>query len=115
TPELPTHLAVPYIVLPDKINPANGTDPSLPPVKLCRIVKPEPSVLTLNTVPLPELPPDAAVPKSVLLDMINPASGLAPSLPVKLCRVVQVCAITRPAIIKHRPYVSTDRSNAFLM
>ena len=60
-PELPPWLAVPYRVLPDKINPAAKLAPS-PPVKVCRIKKPVPSVLTLNTVPLPELPPPAAVP-----------------------------------------------------
>jgi len=31
-------------------------------VKLCRFVKPVPSVLTANTVPLPVLPPLVAVP-----------------------------------------------------
>ena len=30
-------------------------------VKLCRFVKPVPLVLTANTVPLPELPPNVAV------------------------------------------------------
>ena len=48
-------------------------------VKLCRFVKPVPSVLTANTVPLPELPP-TAVPYRVLPDKINPACGWAPSL-----------------------------------
>src|SRR5256885_14144163 len=89
-PELPPHCAVPYRVLTDKINPAVGSAPSLPPVKLYRFVKPVPSVFTLNTVPLPELPPPAAVPYSVLPDKINPASGLAPSSgPAKLCNVVK--------------------------
>ena len=49
-PELPPWLAVPYRVLPDKINPASGFAPSLP-MKVCRFVKPVPSVLTANTVP----------------------------------------------------------------
>src|SRR5450759_2269246 len=44
-PELPPPLAVPYRVSPDKINPACGSAPSLPVVKLCRVVKPVPSVL----------------------------------------------------------------------
>src|SRR5206468_9740787 len=98
-PELPPPCAVPYSVLPDKINPAYGKDPSLPPVKLCRVVKPVPSVLTANTVPLPELPPRCAVPYRVLPDKINPAFGKPPSLlvpvlgsgssAVKLCRVVK--------------------------
>src|ERR1039457_7077235 len=39
-----------YSVLPDKSNPPPGIAPS-PPVKSCRSVKPEPSVLTANTVP----------------------------------------------------------------
>src|SRR5258708_6228326 len=72
-PELPPHCAVPYRVLTDKINPADGSAPSLPPVKLYRFVKPVPSVLTANTVPLPELPPPAAVPYSELPAKINPA------------------------------------------
>src|SRR6266481_6257354 len=33
-PELPPWFAVPYRVLPDKIKPAYGKAPSLPPVKL---------------------------------------------------------------------------------
>src|ERR1041385_7248867 len=68
-PEPPPNVAVPYRTLPDRINPARGLAPSLlvagePEVagKLCKFVKPEPSVLTRNTVPLPELPPPFAVP-----------------------------------------------------
>src|SRR5260221_9445588 len=34
----------------------------------------------LNTVPIPTLPPKAAVPYRVLPDKINQAAGLAPSL-----------------------------------
>src|ERR1035437_8420771 len=57
-PELPPTLAVPYRVLPDKINPASGTAPSLlvellSVVKLYRFAKPVPSLLTANTVPWP--------------------------------------------------------------
>jgi len=70
---------VPYRVSPDKINPAYGSAPPLPPVKLCRFVNPVPLVLMANTVPLPELPPTLAVPYRVLLHKINPACGLAPS------------------------------------
>src|SRR5438477_533555 len=100
-PELPPKYAVPYRVLPDKINPPSGSAPSLlvyrpiavelvlRAVKLYRFVKPVPSVLTLNTVPLPELPP-SAVPYRVLSDKSTPANGLPPSLPpVKICRVVK--------------------------
>ena len=87
-PELPPYPAVPYRVLPDKINPALGPAPSLLvkggepylAVKLCRVEKPVPSVLTANTVPKPELPPYCAVPYSLLPDKINPACGPAPSL-----------------------------------
>src|ERR1039458_6833365 len=53
-PEMPPADAVPYRVLPDKINPADGGAPSLlveepielnaPTVTLCRFVKPVPSV-----------------------------------------------------------------------
>src|SRR6266849_2897888 len=75
-PELPPKYAVPYRVLPDKINPPSGSAPSLlvytpvelvlRAVKLYRFVKPVPSVLSLNTVPLPPLPPNSAVPYRVL-------------------------------------------------
>src|ERR1039458_6360342 len=65
-PKLPPLNAVPYRVLPDKINPSNGLAPSLPPVKLYRFVKPVPSVLMANTMPFSELPPYVAVPYGVL-------------------------------------------------
>src|SRR5665213_4465163 len=63
-PELPPCAAVPYRVLPDKINPAYGVAPSLGLLilKLCRVAKPPPKMLTANTVPPPELPPRDAVP-----------------------------------------------------
>src|SRR2546425_10692358 len=92
-----------------------------PDVKLCRLVKPVPSVLTANPVPPPELPPVLAVPYRVLPDEINPARGLAPSLlveelsAVKLWRVVKVCAVTGPVSIKPRPATSADGRNRFLM
>src|SRR5947207_2587477 len=57
-------------------------------VKLCRILKPVPSVLTANTVPSPEPPPPDAVPYRVWPDKSNSACGLAPSLQAKLCRAV---------------------------
>src|ERR1039458_9534395 len=47
--------------------------------KVYRFVKPVPSVLMANTVPEPPLPPYPAVPYRVLPDIINPASGTAPS------------------------------------
>ena len=50
-PLVPPSLAVPYRVLPDNTNPAYGTDPSLPSVKLYTVVKPVPLVLMANTVP----------------------------------------------------------------
>ena len=49
--KLPPDDAVPYKVFPDKTKPACGDAPSLPPVKLYKFVKPEPSVLMANTVP----------------------------------------------------------------
>src|SRR6266496_2556929 len=84
-PELPPLLAVPYRALANNINLAYGEAPSLlmpetKAEKLCRVVKPVPSVLTANTVPAPPLPPPAAVPYSVLPDKINSAYGFAPSL-----------------------------------
>src|SRR4029077_21122074 len=115
----PPYAAVPYSVLRDKINPAVGLAPLLK-VKLCRVVKPVPSVLTANTVPAPELPPLYAVPYRVLPDKNNPARGLAPSLlvpgygpevAVKLYRVVKVCAVTRPAGIKLSTAISAGRTN----
>ena len=71
---LPPPYAVPYRVLPDKINPACGLAPSLK-AKLCRVVKLVPLVLTANTVPQPELPPACAVPYRVLPDKINASHG----------------------------------------
>src|SRR5450759_1303740 len=44
-PELPPSSVVPYRVVTDKINPACGFNPSLPPVKVYRVVKPVPLVL----------------------------------------------------------------------
>ena len=65
-------------------------------VKLCKMVKPVPSVLILNITPSPELPPAKAAPYKVLPDMVNLATGEAPSLlkplesvAVKLCRFVK--------------------------
>src|SRR5258708_21677769 len=87
-PELPPCTVVPYSVLPDKSNPARGAAPSLliygkeagVAVKLYRLVKPVPSVLRANTVPLPPLPPACAVPYRLLPHKINPARRTAPSL-----------------------------------
>ena len=60
-------------------------------VKLYRLVKPVPSVLMANIVPLPELPKlyvvPYVVPYKVLLDSTKPF-GKAPSLKLKLCRTV---------------------------
>lgn len=58
-----------------------GSDPSDGVVpKLYKFVKPVPSVLSANTVPLPELPPLVATPKRVLPEIIKPARGFVPSL-----------------------------------
>src|SRR5439155_22480931 len=54
--------AVPYSVLPDKMKPTDGRFPSVLVlllgfcVKLYKVVKPVPTVLTANTMPLPKLP-----------------------------------------------------------
>lgn len=62
----PPRFAVPYSMSSDKTNPPYGFDPPgfKPPstAKLCRFVKPVPSVLTANTVPIPDAPPEDAVP-----------------------------------------------------
>src|ERR1051325_5862062 len=80
--KLPPLSAVPYRVLPNKTKPDSGCAPSLfglegeaVAVKICMFVKPVPSVLTLNNVPLPELPPLVAAPYRVLLDNINCGCG----------------------------------------
>ena len=112
-PQPPPVVAIPYRVLPDRINTDCGRFPSLPPVKLYRFVKPLPLVLRANTVPLPERPPASAVPYRVLPDTTNPACGLAPSVlapvlgsvAVKPCRVLKVCAVNRPAGIRPRPSI----------
>ena len=77
-------------VLPDNINPASTSPPSMSPVtlpvKVCRTVKSISLVLTAKTVPEPELPPSSAVPYRVLLDKINPAYEVPPSLWVNAVR-----------------------------
>ena len=89
-PELPPPAAVPYRVLPDRIKSVCGLAPSLLPVKLYKLVKPEPSVLMANNVPLLEVPPAKVVPYRVWPDKVNPACGPEPSLPpVKLYRSVK--------------------------
>src|SRR5258708_7748565 len=72
----------PYVV-PNKVlldrTKSFGLAPSLQ-LKLCRTVNPVPLVLSLNTVPMPELPPPDAVPYSVLPDNTNTSFRIAPSL-----------------------------------
>jgi hypothetical protein len=64
-------------------------------VKLYRVVNPVPSVLTANTVPLPELPPTLAVPYRVFPDNTRPPYGLTPSrlnapeVKSKRCRILK--------------------------
>src|SRR5437870_3004026 len=53
-------------------------------VKVCRTLKPVPSVSTANTVPEPELPPANAVPYRVLADKTNSACGETPSLLIQV-------------------------------
>src|SRR5690348_16703287 len=95
-PELPPPAAVPYKILPDKTKSACGLAPSPPPVKLYRFVKPEPSVLIANRVPLLEAPPAEVVPYRVLPDKVNPPCGPAPLVPPgKLYRLVKI----RPLVL----------------
>src|ERR1017187_223152 len=93
-PKIAPYCVVPYRVLPDKIRLPEGLYPTLlvsvpllesyatPPGKVISTVKLLPFVLSLNTVP-------DVVPYNVLPDKIKLAAGLAPSLLVKLCRVVK--------------------------
>ena len=123
-PDLPPKAAVPYRVLPEKINPPSGAIPSLPPVKLYKLVRPVPSAWRANTVPLPELPPDRAVPYRVLPDksVTNPPAGLAPSLlarvlgsvAVKLCRTVKVCAVTGTTDMQPRAAIRAGRNMSLM-
>src|SRR6266700_4216701 len=69
--------------------------------------KPEPSVLTAKTVPLPEFPAVAVVPYTVLPDTITPAFGLIPS---ELTAML-VWAVTWGACVKATPAISADRKN----
>src|SRR5204862_8053035 len=98
--------AVPYRVLPDKINRPSGPPRSLPKVKLCRVVKPVPSVLTANTVPQPELPPYDAVPYRVLSDKTK-SLGPPPSLLMTLLGSSGPCAVKLCRIVKPVPSVLT--------
>src|ERR1043166_105311 len=94
--KVPPLCVVPYNVSPPKTKLSNGKAPSLfMAVKTCKFVKPLPSVLILNIVPLSELPPYVVVPYSVLWEITKPASGNPPSVPWKLYKVVKVCAVTR--------------------
>lgn len=95
-PALPPLFAVPYRTFPDRTKSVSGSAPSAPPVKLYKVVKPEPFVLTANRVPLLEVPPADVVPYRALPDKVKPAWGLAPPLPpVKLCRLVK----TNPSML----------------
>ena len=114
---VPPLTVVPYRVPPARINPPCGWAPSLPPVKLYRLVNPEPSRFTANTTPSPLVPPYCATPYTVLPDKTNPAYGLAPSLLVdageaeKLYTGARVCAFPRPAHINPRPAMRAARKN----
>src|SRR5947207_15395041 len=52
-------------------------------LKLCRILKPVPVVLTANTVPLPEPPPPSAVPYRMSPDEMHPTTGAASTYAAK--------------------------------
>src|ERR1022692_937201 len=65
-------------------------------VKLCRVLKFAPLVLTVNIVPLPELPPNIAVPNKLLPDTTkqfgptpSPLIQLVAGVAVKLCRFLK--------------------------
>src|SRR5271154_5214378 len=85
--------AVPYRAVPDNIREPEGLYPALLvsvpltgsyciPTKVASTVKLLPLVVTANTV-------SRSVPKAMPPDKITPASGLAPSLLVKLWRFVK--------------------------
>ena len=58
-PETPLG-AVPYRMLPESAR--SPLPPSLPPLKVCKTVKPVPSVFLANSVPLMLPPPPLVVP-----------------------------------------------------
>ena len=76
-------------MLLDKTNPAFGLAP-LSPLKLSNTVIVSPSIGIENTVPFPSTPPLYVVPYNFVLsdDKINPATGLAPLVLVKLSNTV---------------------------
>ena len=71
-------------------------------VKVYRLVKLVPSVLTANTVPLPELPPPKVVPYSVLPDKANWENTLAPSLLVEKGAGEKICRLVKPVPLVFR-------------
>lgn len=89
-PPVPPFRAVPKSVLPDRISPADDRPPPVPPVKLCRVVKPAPLVLSRKTVPLAKLSAENDVPFSVLPDKINSPIGNSPFLLVALFNLLIV-------------------------
>ena len=118
---MPPPNVVPYRVFPEAITPQPGLAPPVlvtareilePAVKVCRTVKPIPSVLTRNTVPFPELPPVSADPYNVPSDGTAPDSGWAPSLPpVKLYRFVN--SVPSVLIAKTVPLLRLPPFNLF--
>ncbi len=60
--EAPLPVVVPYRTLPDRSRVPAGPPPSLPPVKVYKVLKSEPSILMANTVPVAQFPPAVVVP-----------------------------------------------------
>src|SRR5207249_1628260 len=117
TPSLEMPPNVPYRVLPDKIRPS-GIAPSstLKPLKLCRVVKFEPSVLTANTMPKGETRSFPAVPYRVLPDNIKPPNSMKPpgTIRGKLYSVVKpVPSVLTLNTVSSPPYrVLPDKINS---
>src|SRR6185369_12901686 len=102
-PQLPRTDAVPYSRCPDTTSCAYGLAPSRleesSAEKLCRFVKPVPSVLIANTIPSTDVPPPAVAPYKVMPDRTKPPYGYPPSVlvvvtpvsenPLKLCKFVK--------------------------
>src|SRR5258708_2169634 len=76
---LPPESVAPYKMLFTNSND-DGWVGSFPTARVCKVLKPVPSVLTANTVP-PQMPPCAVVPYRVFPDRTNSAYGKAPSVP----------------------------------
>src|SRR5690349_16995212 len=72
-------------------------------------------MLILNTVPLPATPPPEHVPYKVSPDRIKGPTGVVPSAPLKLCKVVKVCTIAELPKIEPTLASINSSSKEFLM